>query len=795
VITNSEISGNRTTGNFSQGGGAASDFGLYVSNSIVSDNLTIGESSDGGGLSGLIIQINSSTIANNDTYGFGSRGGGTYSGGRDAAAISLFDALIIGNSTNGAYADGGGVCVSAEYATVYAVNSTFAENLTTGTGARGGGVASTSVTLRNSSVSGNGTTGFGAAGGGVFGVAVTLRSSTVSGNYTTGEQAAGGGVYAASRIYNPGAVSLGDSVFLGNSSARTSADEVGLFPGGSFNGYALDAASLRLTGGNILGDGAGGADLFSGATDVGDTTAAAVFAETVTLAGGVVAGRLADNGGPAPTIALKADVANPALDRSVGGTSADARGVAATDIPDVGADGSGAEVRDLGAFEVRNIPQTASADTAGVARGGVATIAVLANDSAAFGGLDASSVRLAEADSGSNGKVRTVVGVGAWTVDPATGSVTFASDPAFTGFAAVAYTVADTSGVVSNEAVIRISVGAGVTLVGGNGPDTLIGSVFADTISGLGGSDSIRGKGGNDTLIGAGGADTLVGNDGSDSLLGGAGDDLLDGGSGDDTLDGGSGVDEATFAGSAGPVTVSLFVAGRQSVGSLGTDVLVSVENLRGSDFGDAFTGSGEANRLDGSAGDDTLLGGAGDDTLLGGDGRDRLGLGGGSDLLNGGAGDDVILGSDGADTVIGGSGLDTADQGSAGDGQSRRLRHGARRDRGRRDGDRGVGPAQRHRRRVGRRGPEPDGEPRARNVLGDRGGDDRRLGRGNRLRFSGSELPERVGRRRRRRRHRRRPRQPADRRAGGRRPARRRRRRHAARRRRRRRAAGRRRR
>jgi CSLREA domain-containing protein len=277
-----------------------------------------------------------SMVSGNSTAGYAAGGGGVFAGD-----LTLIDSVVLGNSTAGLNADGGGVFGGS----VTLIDSTIASNSTAGVSADGGGVyGSGAVTLTNSTVSGNSTAGVVADGGGVFGGGpVILTNTTVSGNSTTGLAGEGGGVFGG------GGVTLTDSIVLGNVT--------------TFEGVGGDEAAgvLTLTGGNILGNGAGGANVFSGATDVGDTTAAAVFAATTTIAGGVVAGALADNGGPAPTIALKADAANPALDAATGGTvAADARGVAAVDLADVGSAGSGAAVRDLGAFEVERIPETPS---------------------------------------------------------------------------------------------------------------------------------------------------------------------------------------------------------------------------------------------------------------------------------------------------------------------------------------------------------------------------------------------------------------------------------------------------
>jgi Ca2+-binding RTX toxin-like protein len=172
------------------------------------------------------------------------------------------------------------------------------------------------------------------------------------------------------------------------------------------------------------------------------------------------------------------------------------------------------------------------------------------------------------------------------------------------------------------------------------------------------------GGGGSDTLVnirtinGTRFADTLTGDaqangffagPGNDSLFGGAGNDLLEGREGDDIIDGGDGVDWATYIGDeAGGVTVSLAVVGPQDTVGSGTDTLISIENLRGSDFNDTLTGDGLVNTLEGGFGDDTLRGGLGADIILGGDGDDALvvstvdGVTPG-EQLNGGAGVDTL--------------------------------------------------------------------------------------------------------------------------------------------------------
>ncbi len=56
-----------------------------------------------------------------------------------------------------------------------------------------------------------------------------------------------------------------------------------------------------------------------------------------------------------------------------------------------------------------------------------------------------------------------------------------------------------------------------------------------------------------------------------------------------------------------------------------GTDTLLNIENVEGSDFNDNITGDAAANRLAGLGGNDMLNGGAGNDTMIGGGGNDTF--------------------------------------------------------------------------------------------------------------------------------------------------------------------------
>ncbi|MGL4965434.1 MAG: beta strand repeat-containing protein [Inquilinus sp.] len=192
-------------------------------------------------------------------------------------------------------------------------------------------------------------------------------------------------------------------------------------------------------------------------------------------------------------------------------------------------------------------------------------------------------------------------------------------------------------------------------LIGSEFGDILIGSSGVNVLRGFSGDDLLRGGGGADSLIGDGGTDTatyyssaagvtvdLVANTGAggdaqgdyvgvenvtgsnvggDSLTGDSvanilrgwgGDDVLRGGAGADTLDGGTGTDIASYYTSKAAVTVDL-AAGTGSGDAQG-DILVSIENLNGSNFADTLAGNGGANVLRGLASRDTLTGGGGAD-------------------------------------------------------------------------------------------------------------------------------------------------------------------------------------
>ena len=230
------------------------------------------------------------------------------------------------------------------------------------------------------------------------------------------------------------------------------------------------------------------------------------------------------------------------------------------------------------------------------------------------------------------------------------------------------------SGVVVNLATGSVSGGdaEGDKLIS---IENVIGSQFDDTFIGTADANHFDGGAGNDTVSyaasgsgvtvnlvtgsvsgGTAAGDTLqnvesiIGSKFNDTFTGDANDNVFEGGGGADRLDGGAGSDTASYATSSTSVIVNL-ATGSTSYGAAG-DVLISIENLTGSQVDDKLTGDAGNNILTGLSGHDMLDGGAGNDTLLGGEGNDTLIGGAGADHLDGGAGRDTVSYADSAESV-----------------------------------------------------------------------------------------------------------------------------------------------
>ena len=183
----------------------------------------------------------------------------------------------------------------------------------------------------------------------------------------------------------------------------------------------------------------------------------------------------------------------------------------------------------------------AADDAASTTLGQAVRTAVLANDTAPYGGsLNPASVHI---ESASRGTV---------TVDGADGSLTYAPDPGFTGSETVRYWVYDNWG-VGVSAQLAVTVNAGCTITGAAGVVDIVGTDGDDVICVPDPDDdlgfhAIDAKGGNDVVLGGDGADWIEGGPGDDVIYGRGGDDRVRGGSGADTVYSGRGFDTVISA-------------------------------------------------------------------------------------------------------------------------------------------------------------------------------------------------------------------------------------------------------
>ncbi len=225
-------------------------------------------------------------------------------------------------------------------------------------------------------------------------------------------------------------------------------------------------------------------------------------------------------------------------------------------------------------------------------------------------------------------------------------------------------------------------------IVTANNFENVSGTSGNDFLTGNSGANDLYGSAGNDTLVGGAGNDLLYGdkayaggqaNGGGDGPTGPVdadpgtgGDDVLIGGLGNDTLDGGEGNNTAAYTDATAGIKVSLLITGAQYTGVDGSDTLINIQNLTGSDYNDTLTGDSHDNILAGGAGNDLIYTGGGNDTVTGGDGNDTVYYNGAGTLdFQGGAGTDTldahlvafdttfVLDND-VENFVGGSGADT---------------------------------------------------------------------------------------------------------------------------------------
>lgn len=182
----------------------------------------------------------------------------------------------------------------------------------------------------------------------------------------------------------------------------------------------------------------------------------------------------------------------------------------------------------------------------------------------------------------------------------------------------------------------------------------------------------------NDIMDEANSLEEIEGTSAGDSLEGGAGDDILRGGAGGDTIVAGHGGGNDTYDGGTGEdwiiypsTTLGISVNLSTGVGTgseIDTDLISTIENIRGGSGNDTLTGDGGANKIEGKAGSDSLSGLAGNDTLWGDEGNDYASGGDGNDSLYGWLGNDTLEGDSGNDFLGGDAGNDFASGGAGND-------------------------------------------------------------------------------------------------------------------------------
>ncbi|MEM7506176.1 MAG: choice-of-anchor Q domain-containing protein [Pseudomonadota bacterium] len=454
----------------------------------------------GGILAKSDLRLTNATVAGNSTFGDESSGGGVAS----SSNLSLFGTTISNNLTQGRSADGGGIFLDsmrfAEHQigdpipTLIASNSTFSGNSTHSIGADGGAISVTgALNLVNSTLSGNSTNAFASDGGGVN---LAIRSvseisnTTITGN-SVGFGARGGGVYAETSpggVTQRGVLTISNSIVLGNDSPDEDESEI------STSSSFLSSVLLDFTSGrpSIVGS----EPTFENAGQVINADAAQVFDETAPN-GEAIAGVLRDNGGLVQTVALRADLDNPALDAVLTDLQNDARGFEReVDVAPVTFGGIEGPTGDLGAYEIQSTRSEGADILVGDEPGDVLSgrggndLLIGRSDAHVFlggSGNDTVSYQLEDV------RVRADLDGRLSGLDGANG---------------------DTYLSIEN-------------LTGSDQDDVLFGNKAINLLKGGLAEDRLTGRQGADLLEGGAGADRLIGNADADTLTGGEGDDVF----------------------------------------------------------------------------------------------------------------------------------------------------------------------------------------------------------------------------------------------------------------------------
>jgi hypothetical protein len=522
-VVGSSISGNSAV--YGRGGAiaCAANASAYIAASVIADN----GAGYGGGVwvgAGGELQLERSSVAGNSAFDYhNGSGGGLFVEGSARIAGSL----IADNET----ASGGGGIAAP------------------------GAVTLTDSTVANNRSVGNENPGF---GGGLVGNSLTLTRCTVTGNSSTNDgyqQGGAAGIVAQS-------LRVSDTIVTGNHNAGGPSD--------------ISGQLAHSNGRNLFGSGVAG----SVPGDLENVDPALIFAAVDPLTGG---GRLALNGGPTLTVALRDALDNPAL----GGGEPAAAGV--VDQRGVARPVPGTTGPDIGAFELSQslVSTTASANN-DVLTGtsGVDALSGLAGADLVVG-LEGKDTLL-----GNDGSDVLRGDVGDDLLEGGLGSDWLYGG---LGIDRVSY---------FNDAALPLGVTvdlrAGLATRGGE-TDRLL---EIENVDGTNNADTLQGNAVANRLSGAGGVDRL---------FGGGGDDVLNGGIGNDRLDGDDGLDLVDFA-AGRAVIVDLSLTVDQATRGAEVDTLLEIEGAIGSAVADTLRGDEQANLFRGLGGRDLQTGGSGAD-------------------------------------------------------------------------------------------------------------------------------------------------------------------------------------
>ena len=166
----------------------------------------------------------------------------------------------------------------------------------------------------------------------------------------------------------------------------------------------------------------------------------------------------------------------------------------------------------------------------------------------------------------------------------------------------------------TNVSYSTATAGVYVNLGMGNGP-----SGTGTAFDGLGGTDTLTNI---DGVTGSDFNDTITGGSRSAQVIASNHFEAFDGGLGNDTIDGGEGTDRASYEHATGSVTVVLDsnagIPGYSgtATGAAGNDVLLNIEQVRGSNYNDLLTGGSANDAFEGRGGNDVIHGLGGFDTV-----------------------------------------------------------------------------------------------------------------------------------------------------------------------------------